>query len=80
MDKNQILDAVQNIFRDNVDDDALVITPATSAQDIEDWDSLEQINLLTAMEKKFGIKFKLEDVRNLNNVGDILELIARLSA
>ena len=61
-------------------DDTLVITPATSAQDIEDWDSLEQINLLTAMEKKFGIKFKLEDVRNLNNVGDILELIARLSA
>ncbi len=80
MDKNQILDAVQNIFRDNFDDDTLVITPATSAQDIEDWDSLEQINLLTAMEKKFGIKFKLEDVRNLNNVGDILELIARLSA
>lgn len=80
MDKNQILDAVQSIFRDNFDDDTLVITPATSAQDIEDWDSLEQINLLTAMEKKFGIKFKLEDVRNLNNVGDILELIARLSA
>ena len=80
MDKNQILDAVQNIFRDNFDDDTLVITPATSAQDIEDWDSLEQINLLTAMEKKFGIKFKLEDVRNLNNVGDILELIAGLSA
>ena len=80
MDKNQILDAVQNIFRDNFDDDTLVITPATSAQDIEDWDSLEQIKLLTAMEKKFGIKFKLEDVRNLNSVGDILELIARLSA
>ena len=80
MDKNQILDAVQNIFRDNFDDDTLVITPATSAQDIEDWDSLEQINLLAAMEKKFGIKFKLEDVRNLNSVGDILELIARLSA
>ena len=80
MDKNQILDAVQTIFRDNFDDDSLVITPATSAQDIEDWDSLEQINLLTAMEKKFGIKFKLEDVRSLNNVGDILDLIARLSA
>ncbi len=80
MDKNQILDAVQTIFRDNFDDDTLVITPDTTAQDIEDWDSLEQINLLTAMEKKFGIKFKLEDVRNLNNVGDILDLIARLSA
>lgn len=80
MNKDQILEAVQTIFRDNFDDDTLVITPATTAQDIEDWDSLEQINLLTAMEKKFGIKFKLEDVRNLNNVGDILDLIARLSA
>lgn len=80
MNRDQILEAVQTIFRDNFDDDTLVITPATTAQDIEDWDSLEQINLLTAMEKKFGIKFKLEDVRNLNNVGDILDLIARLSA
>ena len=64
-DRASDLDAVQEIFRDNFDDDTLVITRSTCADDIEDWDSLEQINLLTAIEKKFAIKFKLADVRDL---------------
>ena len=80
MDKQNILDAMQEIFRDNFDDDELVIERQTSAEDIEDWDSLEQINLLTAAEKKFSVKFKLEDVRGLQNVGDLVDLIARLTA
>lgn len=80
MTEQAILDAVQEIFRDNFDDDTLVITRSTCADDIEDWDSLEQINLLTAMEKKFGLKFKLDDVRGLENVGDLLDLIERLTA
>ena len=80
MDKNEIFEAVQQIFRDNVDDEELVITRETCADDIEDWDSLEQINLLTAMEKKFGLKFNLSDIRNLENVGDLLDLIERLTA
>ncbi len=78
MNEQQIFDAVQNIFRDNFDDDSLVLTRETTADDIEDWDSLEQINLLTAIEKKFNIKFKLADVRNLKNVGDLLDLVARM--
>ena len=57
MTEQAILEAVQEIFRDNFDDDTLEITRATCADDIEDWDSLEQINLLTAIEKKFNIKF-----------------------
>ncbi len=80
MDMQSIFDAVQDIFRDNFDDEDLVITRETCADDIEDWDSLEQINLLTAMERKFGLKFKLSDVRDLKNVGDLLDLIARLAA
>lgn len=77
---DEIFEGVQEIFRDNFDDEDLIITRETSADDIEDWDSLEQINLLTAMEKKFGLKFKLEDVRGLENVGDLLDLIAKLKA
>lgn len=80
MNEQQIFDAVQNIFRDNFDDDSLVLTRETTADDIEDWDSLEQINLLTAIERRFGIKFKLEDVRGLQNVGDLLDLVQRLTA
>ena len=78
MTEQAILEAVQEIFRDNFDDDSLEITRATCADDIEDWDSLEQINLLTAMEKQFGVKFKLDDVRGLANVGDMVDLILRL--
>ena len=80
MDQQSIFDAVQEIFRDNFDDEELVITRQTCAEDIEACDSLEQINLLTAMEKKFGLKFKLDDVRGLENVGDLLDLIERLTA
>ena len=78
MTEQDILTAVQDIFRDNFDDDTLVIARETCADDIEDWDSLEQINLLTAIEKKFNIKFKLADVRGLKNVGDLLDLVARM--
>ena len=78
MSEQEILSAVQDIFRDNFDDDSLEINRSTCADDIEDWDSLEQINLLTAIEKKFGIKFKLADVRGLENVGDLLDLVARM--
>ena len=80
MTEQAILEAVQEIFRDNFDDDTLVITRDTCADDIEDWDSLEQINLLTAIEKKFAIKFKLADVRDLKDVGDLLDLVARMTA
>lgn len=80
MDKQQIFDGVTEIFRTVFDDEALVITRETTSDDIEDWDSLEQINLLVAMEKKFAIKFKLDDVHDLANVGEILDLIERLTA
>lgn len=78
MNAEQILKDLEEIFRDNFDDDDIVLTRETTADDIEDWDSLEQINLLTAIEKKFNIKFKLSDVRGLKDVGDLLDLVARM--
>lgn len=79
MNHDEILHALQEIFCDNFDDDDLVISRETCADDIEDWDSLEQINLLTATEKRFNIKFKLADVRGLKNVGDLVDLVARMT-
>ena len=78
MDRARVMEEVQEIFRDNFDDDSIVLTDATTAADIEDWDSLEQINLLTAMERKYGLKFNLSDVRNLANIGDMVDLLERL--
>lgn len=78
MDKQQILDAMQEIFRDNFDDPELVLTRETCADDIEGWDSLEQINLLSACEAEFSLHFQLSDIRNLQNVGDLVDLIERM--
>ena len=78
MDTREIFERLDRVFQDVFDDDTIHVTPKTTADDIEDWDSLEQINLLTAIEKKFNIKFKLADVRNLKNVGDLLDLVARM--
>lgn len=78
MDRDKIILEVQDIFRDNFDDDSIVLTTATNANDIEDWDSLEQINLLTAIERLYGLKFNLNDVRGLKDVGDLIDLIVRL--
>ncbi len=69
---------IEGIFRDIFDDEDLVITYGTNAEDIEDWDSLEQINILTAMEREFGVKFKIDDVKDLENVGDMVALVERL--
>ena len=66
---------VQEIFRDVFDDDELVICEDTTAEDIEDWDSLAQMNLVVAIEKYFKIRFKVEEIANLHNVGEMLELI-----
>ena len=66
---------LQEIFRDIFDDEELVITEEMTAADIEDWDSLAQINLIIAIEKEFRIKFNLEEVSKLKNIGEMLDLI-----
>lgn len=66
---------LQEIFIDIFDDEDIVLTEEMSAKDVEDWDSLAQINLIIAIEKEFGVKFNLEEVSNLKNVGEMINLI-----
>jgi|ETNmetMinimDraft_2_1059921.scaffolds.fasta_scaffold74990_2 acyl carrier protein len=75
MNKEYVLEKVQDIFRDIFDDETLIIKQETSPNNIEDWDSLAQINLIVAIEKDFDIKFNLEEIQKLRNVGDTLALI-----
>ena len=78
MTREEIFAQLTEIFQDVFDDDEIVLTEETTADDIEDWDSLEQINLLVAIEKQFKIKFQLADVSNLENVGAMADLVAKL--
>jgi len=68
----EIKERLQEIFRDIFDDEELEIREDMSAKDIEDWDSLAQINLIIAIEKEFGVKFNLEEVSKLKNIGEML--------
>ncbi|MEY8333799.1 acyl carrier protein [Lachnospiraceae bacterium 47-T17] len=77
MDRKQIMIQLNGIFRDAFMDSALEISEQTSAKDIEDWDSLMQITLITAIEKKYGVQFSLDDVLGLENVGGMVDLILR---
>lgn len=72
-----ILKKLEVIFRDVFDDEDIVLTNETTANDIEDWDSLAQINLLIAIKKEFKINFDLEEVSKYKNVGDMVNAIKK---
>ena len=66
---------LQEVFRDVFDDDEIVITKDTTADDIESWDSLTHVQLIVAGEREFSVKFYTVEVLNLKNVGEFIELI-----
>ncbi|MCF0228845.1 MAG: acyl carrier protein [Parasporobacterium sp.] len=77
MNERQILQRLTYIFQDVFDDDRIVITRETTADDIEDWDSLEHITLIGAVESEFRMKFKMNEVSTMKNVGEMIDLIAQ---
>lgn len=76
MDKAKILKQVEKIFKDVLDDKSITLTETTTAADIESWDSLAHIELVTAMEKQFKIKFRAQEIISWKNVDDILNAIS----
>lgn len=75
MDSDMILQELQPIFKDVLDQPDLVLTRESNASNVEDWDSLAHINLVTAVEKKYKVKFALGELQELKNVGDMIDLI-----
>lgn len=70
------LAAVQRVFRDVFDDDALTITPETTPADVEGWDSVAQVKILLSLEEEFGFRFKTEEVSKVRSVADLLAAMA----
>jgi acyl carrier protein len=75
MTREEVLNTVQDIFRDVFDDQTLVIENSTNSEDIEDWDSMNHINLVSAIEKEFSIRFALGELQTLNDVGSMIDLM-----
>lgn len=79
MDREELFNRLNEVFRDVFDDESITVNDSTTADDIEDWDSLEHINLLAAVEQEFGMKFNMGEVVSMKNVGEMADIItARL--
>ena len=72
---DNLLEELQPIFRDVLDQPNLIITRESNASTVEDWDSLSHVNLVTAIEKRYKIRFALGELQDLKNVGDMIDLM-----
>jgi acyl carrier protein len=79
-DRTAILDRLTTVFREVFEDDALVIHDATTADDIDEWDSLQHIVLVLAVEREFKVRLNPAEVGKLENVGAMADLLAARAA
>ncbi len=80
MEKERVLNEVENIFRDILDEESLNLTRETTANDVDGWDSLTHIQLIVAIEKHFKVKFSSKEILSWKNVGELLDsLIVKIN-
>ena len=75
MNREEIFSRLNEVFQDVFDDDSISVNDKTTAADIEDWDSLSHITLLSAVEDEFGIEFSMGQTVKLKNVGEMVDII-----
>lgn len=75
MNKEIILEKLNTIFQDVFDDENLIITESTKADDIEEWDSLTNVMIILSIENEFSIKFDIIKASEMKNVGDMINHI-----
>lgn len=75
MTREEVFVKLNEIFQEVFDDEEIEVTETTSSDDIEDWDSLEHINLVAAVEQEFDIKFTMAQVVGMKNVGEMVDII-----
>ncbi len=75
MNDQDIITRLNSVFRDVFDDDSLSVSENTTSADIEDWDSIEHINLISAVEDEFSMQFRMREVSGMKNVGEMIAII-----
>ncbi len=75
MTREEVYETLNEVFRDVFDDESIEVNDETTSDDIEDWDSLEHINLIAAVEQEFGMKFNMGQVVTMKNVGEMVDII-----
>ena len=76
MTREEVYEQLNEVFRDVFDDDSITVNDATTSNDIEEWDSLEHINLIAAVEKEFKMRFTMKEVSGMKNVGEMAAIVA----
>lgn len=71
----QIYDELNAVFRQVLEDDSIELTPSTTADDVEGWDSMSHILIVVELEKRFGVKFHAAEMEELKNVGELASLL-----
>ena len=79
MDMREIFTRLNRVFQEVFDDRSIRVTPQTTADDIEDWDSLEHITLISAVEREFRMKFKMGEISSMRDVGEMAQIIQERS-
>lgn len=72
-----IRDELQKIFREIFFDDDLILFDEMTADDVEDWDSLSHLNLISEIERRFNIEFTTEEMLSAKNVGEFIKYIEK---
>ncbi|MDE6727056.1 MAG: acyl carrier protein [Oscillospiraceae bacterium] len=75
MDREKITERLAEVFRDVFDNEEITISDSTTADDIEEWDSLEHISLIAAVEKTFKMRFTMKEVSGMKNVGEMIDIL-----
>ncbi len=76
MTESEILSKVENIAKSVLRRNDVQFTPETTAEDVDEWDSLTHMQLIMSVEKLFGTRFSATDLAGLVNVGDLLDIVA----
>lgn len=74
---NHLLNSLQALFRIFFKNESIHLTKKTTAEDIENWDSITHLNLINEIENHFGISFSFEEILKMKNVGELIEIISR---
>lgn len=75
MTREEVYKKLNEVFQDVFDDETITVNDETTSADIEDWDSLEHINLIVAVENEFGVHFNMGEVNKMKNVGEMVDII-----
>lgn len=75
MTREEVYKELNSVFQDVFDDESIELKDETTSADIEDWDSLENINLIVSIQARFRIKFDMEEIAAMKNVGEMVDRI-----